>query len=156
MLRTQSTLRVRLRLRVPPLLRNAARVAVLAPGLEQDVALLGAVRRRRREAAGHGGEAPLLDVGLDEDEAGLAKVDVDDAGAVGADGGEEVLRLDTVNDVLQFLTVAGEENGARPRAVADANDVALDVLRCVGRRVEGLVAPALARRQICGGVFVEA
>lgn len=57
---------------------------------EEDAALLGAVWGWGREGAGCGREPPFLDVCFDEDEAELAKVDVDGCGAVGADGGEEV------------------------------------------------------------------
>jgi hypothetical protein len=78
------------------------------------------------------------------------------AGAVGADGGEEVLRFEAVGDVVEFLAVAGEEEGAGAGAVADADDVALDVGRAVGGGCEGLVVAALARGGVCYGVFVPA
>ena len=78
------------------------------------------------------------------------------AGAVGADGGEEVLRLEAVGDVVEFLAVAGEEEGACAGAVADADDVALDVGRAVGSRCEGLVVAALASGGVGYRVFVPA
>ncbi len=59
---------------------------------------------------------------------GLAEVDVDDAGPVGADRGEEVLRLEAVDDVVELLAVAREEDGARAGSVAYADNVALDDL----------------------------
>lgn len=150
----------RLRPRQPRLLAPAPRVAKLErrvraalslslphavpPTLKQNTALLAAVRRRRRQAAGLRREPPFLDVGLDEHEAQLAEVDVHLAGPVGADRGEEVLRFEPVRHVFEFLAVAREEHGSRARSVADADDVALDVLGAVGCPGEGLVVPAEA------------
>jgi len=77
-----------------------ARVSVLPPSLEENAALLGAVRRWRGQGARHWGETPLLDVCLDEYKAGLAKVDVDDARPIGTDGREEILRLQSMHHVF--------------------------------------------------------
>ncbi len=135
---------------------RAAGKAVFPARLEEDASLLRSVWRRRRQRSRHRGQAPLLDVGLDEHKAGLAEVDVHDGGAVGADGGEEVVRLQAVDHVLELLAVACEEDGACPGAVANADDVALDVLRAVGGRGERLVEPAEACRQVGDRVLVEA
>jgi hypothetical protein len=78
------------------------------------------------------------------------------AGAVGADGGEEVLRLEAVGDVVEFLAVAGEEKGAGAGAVADADDVALDIGRAVGGGCEWLVVATLAGGGVGYRVFVPA
>lgn len=57
---------------------------------------------------------------------------------------EEVLRLEAVCDVVEFLAVAGEEDGSGSRSVSNANDVSLDIGRSVGRRLEGLVVAAVS------------
>lgn len=101
-------------------------VAVLCAGLEENTALLGTVRGWRREAAGDGGESPFLDVGLDEDEARLAEIDMNRGWAVGANSREEVLRLETVNDFLELLAVASKEDSSGPGSVPNTYDVALD------------------------------
>lgn len=81
---------------------------------------------------------------------------MDGARPVGADGGEEVLGFEAVGDVVELLAVAGEEEGSGAGAVADADDVALDVGRAVGGRCEGLVVAALAGGGVGYGVFVPA
>ena len=131
-------------------------VAIFVACLEEYASLLGTIWRWRRERARDGGETPLLDVGLDEDEAGLSEVDVDDSWADGADGWEEVGRFETVDDLLEFLAVAGEEDGARAGTVAHADYVALDKRRAVVVLAEWLVVAAVAGGLICDGVFVEA
>lgn len=123
---------------------------------EQDAALLAAVRWWRSKTSRHGRQAPLLDVRLDEHEAGLAEIDVHRAGSVGADRGEEVLGFEAVGYVIEFLAVACEEDRAGARAIADANDVALDVGRAIRSRREGLVVPARTRGGIGYGRFVPA
>lgn len=130
------------------------RVAVFCAALQQNATLLGAVRWRRRKASSDGRKAPFLDVGFDEDEAGLTKVDVNSGGPVGADGREEVLRLEAMDDFFEPLAVAGEENGARARTIADADNIALDELRTVGCAAKGLVVVAGAIGMICGRVLV--
>ena len=124
--------------------------------VEEDTPLFTAIRWRWGETAGHGCETPLLDVGLDEDEARLSEVDVHGARPVGAHGWEEVLRFETVGDVLELLAVAGEEEGSSAGAVTDADYVALDVLRSVGCGGERLVVAALAGGCVGDGVFVPA
>jgi hypothetical protein len=114
------------------------------PRLEKYAPLLRAVRGRGRQGTRDGRETPLLDVGLDEHEAGLAEVDVHAAGPVGAHGGEEVLVLEAVADVLELLAVAGEEDGARAGPIADAYYVALDIGGPVRGWGKGLVVPAVA------------
>lgn len=111
--------------------------------------MLATVRRWWRETAGHGRKTPFLDVGLDEDEAALAKVDVHGAGPLRADGGEEVLRFEAVSHVVEFFAVTGKEDGAGPGTVADADDVALNVFRTVGSGGEGLVVAAVTGGCIC-------
>lgn len=64
-------------------------LATLA-SFQEDATLLASVGGRGREGAGRGCETPFLNIGLDENEAELAEVDVDGGGPVSADGWEEV------------------------------------------------------------------
>lgn len=125
-------------------------------GFEEDAALFGAVWGWRCEGPGHWCEPPFFYVGFDEDEAELAEVDVDCAGAVGAEGREEVEGFEPVDDVFEFFAVAREEDGTGARAVANADDVALDVGGAVWGGVEGLVVAAPAGGCVCDRVLVVA
>lgn len=131
-------------------------ISILGSALEQDATLLRTVRRRWRKAASYWRESPLLDVGLDEVEACLAEVDVDSGRTVGADSREEVLRLETVDNLLELLAIAGEEDSARSRSVSDAYNVTLNEGRAIGCCVEGLVVPPRAVGLVRNRVFVEA
>lgn len=142
------------RVRLAP--RCAGLATILPPSLEQNTTLLGTVGRRRSEAPVHGRQPPLLDIGLDEDEARLSKVDVHNTRPVGAYGREEILGFEPVRYVFQPLTVARVENGARPGPVANADHVPLNVLWGVRSRVEGLIKPPDAIREVRYRVFVEA
>lgn len=128
----------------------------ISPRLEEDAALFATIRWWWRQTARHGGQAPFLDIRLDEDEAALTEVDVHGARAVGADGGEEVLGLKAVGDVVEFFAVAREEDAAGSRTVADSDDVALDEVGAVGGGGEGLVVAALASGGVGYGGFVPA
>jgi hypothetical protein len=66
-----------------------------------------------------------------------------------ADGGEEVERLETVCNVVEFLAVACEEYCTRARTVADANDVALDEGGAVGCPGKGLIIAAVTSGGVC-------
>ena len=123
---------------------------------EQDAALLAAVRWWRSKASCHGRQTPFLDVRLDKYEAGLAKIDVHGAGSVGADRGEEVLGFEAVGYVIEFLAVTRKEDRAGAWAVADANDVTLDVGRAIWSGREGLVVPAGPWGGVGYGGFVPA
>lgn len=105
---------------------RCAYIAVLVASLEEDAALLRTIRRWWRKRACDGSKTPLLDVGFNEDETSLSEVDMHNSWTDGADGREEVGRLQTVDNLLKFLTVAGEEDGASTRAVAYADNVALN------------------------------
>lgn len=65
-------------------LRNCG--SALSPGLKQDAAVFATIWWGRREAAGHGGQTPFLDISFDEYEPHLAKIDMHAAGAVRANG----------------------------------------------------------------------
>ena len=123
---------------------------------EQDAALFTAVRWWRSKASCHGRQTPFLDVRLYEYEAGLAEIDVHGAGSISADCGEEVLGFEAVGYIIEFLAVAREEDRAGTRAVADTNDVALDVGRAIWSGREGLVVPAGPRGGVGYGGFVPA
>lgn len=120
------------------------RLRAVPSRFEEDAALLTTVRRWWRQTAGHRRQTPFLDVGLDEDEAALAEVDVHGAGPLRADGGEKVLRFEAVGHVVELFAVACEEDGAGAGTVADTDDVALDVFRTVGGGREGLIVAAVA------------
>jgi hypothetical protein len=123
---------------------------------QKNTALLTPIRRRRRQRTRHWRKTPFLDISFDKHEPRLPEVDVHGAGPVRADGGEEVLRFEAVGDVVEFLAVAGEEEGSGAGAVADADDVALHVGGAVGGGGEGLVVAALAGGGVGYGVFVPA
>ena len=114
----------------------------LSPRLKQNTPLLTPIRRRRRQTASHRRQSPFLNIGFYEDESGLAEVHVYGAWSVGTDGREEVLGFQAVRDVVEFFTVAGEEDRAGAGTVSDAYNVALDVGGAVGGGCEGLVVAA--------------
>lgn len=123
---------------------------------KQDTTLLTSIRGWWRETPRHRRQTPFLDIRFDENEAGLAEVDVHGARAVCTDGGEEVLGFETVGYVVEFFAVTSKEYGARAGAVADAYHVALDVRGAVGGRCEGLVVAAGTGRGVGYGGFVPA
>lgn len=133
-----------------------ADIAILVSSLEEYAALLRTIWWWWRKGTRDGCETPLLDVGLDEDEAGLSKVDVDNSRSNGADGWEEVWRFQAVDNFLKLLAVAGEEDCACSGPVAYANHVALDERRAVAVLAEGLVIATVAGGLVRHGVFVEA
>jgi hypothetical protein len=87
--------------------------------------LLATIRWGWGEAASHGGQAPFLDVALDEDESHLAKVYMDGARSVGTYGREEVLRTIIMSHVLEFLAVASKEDGAGSGSISNTYHIAL-------------------------------
>ena len=124
--------------------------------LKQNTTLLTSIRGRWRKTPRHRRQTPFFDIRFDEDEAGLAEVDVHSARAVCADSGEEVLGFETVGYVVEFFAVAGEEDGAGAGAVADTYHVALDVGGAVGGGCEGLVVAAGTEGGVGYGGFVPA
>jgi hypothetical protein len=127
---------------------------ILGTSFQQNATLFGAIRWRRSQATSHGSQTPFLDVCLDEDEAGLTKIDVDDSGTVGTDGWEEIWRLKTVDNLVEFLAVASEKDGAGPWAVSNTDDVALDEMWSIWSRAEWLVVAAGTGRLVRGRVLV--
>jgi hypothetical protein len=114
-------------------------ISVLATGFQQDATLLRAIWWWGGQAASDGSQAPFLDVGFDKDETSLTKVDVDDGGAVGSDSREEVLRLETMDYLVEFLTVASKEDGSSSWPIPNSDNIALDYLRAIRSRREWLV-----------------
>lgn len=74
--------------------------------------------------------------------------------SVCADGWEEVLRLETVCYVVESLAVTGKEDGACSRTITDADNVALNILRPVYRRIEGLVKSSSTCGRVGNGILV--
>ena len=130
------------------------RLSAFSPCFQKNTPLLAPIRRWRRKTACHGGQTPFLDIGLYEDEATLAEVDVDRTWTIGSDGGEEILRLETMDNVVELFAVACEEDGASSGSVADAHNVALDVFGPIEGRDKGLVIATVAARGVGYGRFV--
>ena len=64
------------------------------------------------------------------------------ARAISTNGGKEILGFETVSDVVELFTVAGEEDGTGTWAVADSYNVALDVGGAIWGGGERLVVAA--------------
>ena len=64
--------------------------------------------------------------------------------------------FESVHNLLEALAIAGEEDGAGPGPVADANDVSLDEVRPVRSLAKGLVVVARAIRVVRDRVLVVA
>lgn len=143
----------RLALVLTPCLRPG--ISVFSSSLQQDAAGFGAVWRWGSQRARHWSQAPFLDIGFNENEASLAKVDVDSCGSVGANSGEEILVLHPMDRVIEFLAVASEEDATGSRAVSASNNIALDELRRVWCMVERLVEALHAIREVSHRMFVE-
>lgn len=115
-----------------------------SPRFKQNASLFAPVRWGRGEATSHWGQTPFLDIAFDEHEAHLAKIDMNAAGTVGANGREKVLRPVVMHHILEFLPVASEEYCARSGSVAHSNDIALEQRRAVRRWRKWLVVSAVA------------
>ena len=79
---------------------------------EEDATNFTAIRRGRRKRAYTRRETPSLNVGLDEDKPRLAKIDVDTAWPIGANGGEQVPVRESHVRILHFPPIPCEEYGA--------------------------------------------
>jgi len=89
-------------------------------------------------------EAPFLHVGFDEDEPHLAEVDMHLTRSVCADCRKEVLRFETVSNILEFLPVACEEERSGSWSVPNADNISLHIGWGVGGRYEWLVVAAVS------------
>lgn len=110
---------------------SLARLCAIPPGLQKNAALLTAVRWRRCKAASHRCKAPFFDVCFYEYKSTLPEVDVYSTRSVSADRWEEILGLEAMSHIIQFLAVAREEYRACARPIPNANNVALYILRSV-------------------------
>jgi hypothetical protein len=68
---------------------------------------------------------------------------MDSAGAIGTDGGKEVLRFQSMSDVIKFLAVTCEEDRPTSRSVSNTDNVTLYVLRAVGSWSERLIEASM-------------
>ena len=123
---------------------------------KEDTSLLASIRGRGSETARHWRQPPFLNIGFYENESALPEIDVHAARPVCADRGKEILGFEAVGDVVKLFAVAGEEDGARSRTVANANNITLDIFGGVVCRLEGLVEAAMAGGGVGQGGFVPA
>ena len=130
--------------------------STVPPRFEENTPLLASIGWWGSETSCHWCQTPLFDIRFYKHKSTLPKVDVNGTRSVGADGGEEILGFEAVRDVVQLFTIAGEEDGASSRAVADADDVALHILGAVFCGVKGLVEAAVAGGRIGYRGFVPA
>lgn len=68
--------------------------------------------------------------------------------SVGTNRGEEVLRLESVCNVVQFLAITSKEECACSWSISNSDNVSLDKSRTVGRGSEGLVVSAISIRRV--------
>lgn len=126
-------------------------LGAFAAGFKENAALLATVRRRRRETARHRGQTPFLHVGFDEYEAHLSEIDVYRTWSVSPDGGKEVLGLESMAGVIEFLSVSSKEDCPCPWSIANPNHITLYIDGPVSGGVKGLVVSAVSWRQIRNG-----
>ena len=96
-----------------------------ASNVEENAATLAAVRRGRGKSTNTRGKTPFLDIRLDENKAGLSKVDMDATGPVCADRREEVPPGEPNEGILCLSAIPGKENGSGTGTVSNAENVAL-------------------------------
>ena len=130
--------------------------STISAGFEEDATLLASIRWRGSKTSRHWRQTPLLDICFYEYEPALPKIDVNGTRPVCADGGEKVLGFEAVGDIVEFFAVTREEDGAGPWAVANADDIALDIFGGVVCRMEGLVEAAMAGGGVGDGRFMPA
>ena len=68
--------------------------------------------------------------------------------SVGAHGWEEVLRLEAMYNIFELFSIPGEEDSPGSWSIAQSYNVALNILRTIVSRGEGLVVSAVSRRQV--------
>lgn len=86
---------------------------------KENAPTLRTVRRRRGKCSDAWCQAPLLDVGFDEDEPSLAKIYVDTAGSIGAHGWEQVVVHESSERVIHLPAVPGVEHCSGAGAVTN-------------------------------------
>lgn len=118
-------------------------LCALSACLKQYTALLAAIGGWRRKASGHWSEAPFLDVGLDKDESALAEIDVYGTRSISTNCREEVLRFQTMCNIVQLFPISSEKHSASTRSVADTYYITLNIFRTVITRSKRLVVAAV-------------
>jgi hypothetical protein len=129
-------------------------VPAFPSSFEQDAALLASVWRGRCKTPRHGCEAPFFHVCFYENESHLSKIDVDCARPVGTDCWKEVLRFQSMGDIIELFAVAGEKYRATSRPVSNADNITLYILWAVGSWGERLIEATVTRRDVCNRCFV--
>ena len=115
-----------------------------ASRIQKNRSLFAAVRWGRSQATCLWGKTPFLYVGFNEDESHLSEVDMYLTRSLSANRGKEVLSLESMRNIVEFLAVTGEEDCSCARSVTNSNNIALDVGRSVSRGCEGLVVAPIA------------
>lgn len=80
---------------------------------------------------------------------------MDHAWPIGTDRREEVLRLQTVHDIVKLLAISREEDRSRPRTISDTYHITLLEFRAVRSGVKGLVMSPVASGLVRNGRLVE-
>ena len=86
---------------------------------KEDTTAFRTVRRRWGKCSNTWCQAPLLDVGFDENESSLTKVYVDTAGSIGAHGREQVVVHKSGECVIHLPAVPGVEHCSGAGTVTD-------------------------------------
>ena len=101
-----------------------------------------------------GSKTPLLYVGLNEDKAHLSKVDMNLARSLGSNGREEVLSLESMCNIVEFLAIASEKDCPSARPISNSNDISLNVSGTVCGRCKRLVVASVAVGSVRNRGFV--
>jgi hypothetical protein len=120
----------------------------VASRVQKDRALFATIGWWRGQTAGLWCQTPLLHVGFDEDKPHLAKVHMHVAWSVCAYCREEVLGLEAVRNIVEFLAVTGKEERSGSWSIANANDISLYECWPVCGRLEGLVVSPVSIRHV--------
>jgi hypothetical protein len=123
---------------------------------EEYAPLLTSIRWWWRKTACHRRQTPFLNVRLDENEPTLAEVHVHRARAVGTHRRKEILGLEAVGYIVEFLAITCEEDGSGSGTIPDAYHVTLHVFKTIVCGSEGLVVATLASRDVCYRGFMPA
>lgn len=116
-------------------------VTPISSSLEQDTILLTAIWRWWRQTSCYWCQAPFFDVCLDEHKSTLAEIYVDVAGAVGTNRRKEVLRFQTMYNIIQLFTVSRKKYRPRSRSIANSDYITLNIFGPVSGGGERLVIP---------------
>jgi hypothetical protein len=110
-----------------------------ASDIKQDASTLAAIGWGRGKSSHTGCQTPLLNIGFNEYETCLTKVDMNAARTVRAYCGKQVPATQTNKSVLGLATVAGIKYSSSSWAVTNTEDIALLERRAEGCCGEGVV-----------------